>query len=205
MMQPLPGSVRRYLRTASTKTKGSRSFKSEVFGNEWDGFVEQWAPVIHEFVLQALGPYGREPLPVILPLEEAAHAAWATASFDPGTGQVRLSSSVAGSPGTILEKLTHEMTHGSLNDFPEGDPFYEEGQVDYTVWLLSHAPVWGGHREAMIQAAEYNIAQRRDRALRLGTDYDRKRWAGGLHAMYAYGPFNVARLRAKKLEGDLTW
>jgi hypothetical protein len=204
-MSTLPRSVQRYLRTASLKTSTLKPFESKVFGNEWDGFVEVWAPIIHDFVMQALGPYGREPLPVILPLPDAAHAAWATASFDPMSGQVRLSSSVAGSPGTILEKLTHEMTHGSLNDFPEGDPFYEEGQVDYTVWLLAHAPVWKEHREAMIVAAEYNIAQRRYRALRIGTDYDRKRWAGGLHAMYAYGPFNVARLRAKKLAGDLTW
>ncbi len=128
----------------------------------------------------------------------------ATASFA-ANGQVRLSATVAGSPGTILEKLTHEFTHGSLNDFPEGDPFYEEGYVDYSVWVMAHAPVWGEHREAMIQAAEYNIAQRRERALRLGSDYDRKRWAGGVYAMHALGPFIIASLRMKKLEGNLTW
>ncbi len=205
VMPPIPGSVHRYLRTASLKTAAQQPFASEVFGNEWDGFVEQWAPLIYSFVLQALGPYGREPLPTILPLEEAQHAAWATASFDPGSGQVRLSSSVAGNPGTILEKLTHEFTHGSLNDFPEGDPFYEEGFVDYSVWVMAHAPVWGEHREAMIAAAEYNIAQRRDRAMRLGTDYDRKRWAGGMYAMFAHGPFIVASLRTKKMEGTLAW
>jgi len=188
------------------KTAAQRSFTSQVFGNpEWDGFVEQWAPIIHDFVGQALGTYGREPLSVILPLEEAAHAAWATASFDPGTGQTRLSSSVAGSPGTILEKLCHEFTHGSLNDFPEGDPFYEEGFVDYSVWVMAHAPVWKEHREAMITAAEYNIAQRRERAMKEISDWDRKRWAGGLFAMYARGPFIIAGLRMKKYEGNYSW
>ena len=205
-MTPIPGSVQRYLRTASLKTTAARSFECLVFADpQWNAFVEQWAPVIYDFVGQALGPYGREPLPTILPLDAAAHAAWATASFDPGSGQVRLSDTVAGNAGQTLEKLCHEFIHGSLNDFPEGDPFYEEGQVDYSTWVLAHAPIWGEHREGMITAAEYNIAQRRERAMRIGTDYDRKRWAGGMHAMFAYGPFIIARLKTKKYEGDLSW
>lgn len=206
MTAKLPPKVVHQLRTASARTATTRTFKCSVFADPtWNAFVEQWAPVIYGFVEAALGPYGREPLPEILPLDAAAHAAWATASFDPRTGQVLLCPTTAGNPGQILEKLTHEFTHGSLNDFPEGDPFYEEGQVDYSVWVMAHAPIWGEHREAMIRAAEYNIAQRRDRAMRTGTDYDRKRWAGGMHAMFAFGPFIIARLRAKKQEGDYSW
>lgn len=206
MKQQIPGTVQRYLRTASLKTANEKTFVSRVFQDpQWNAFVEQWAPTIHGFVQNALGPYGREPHGVIVPLSDAAHAAWATASFNPATGQVCLSDATAGNPGQILEKLTHEMVHGSLNDFPEGDPFYEEGQVDYSVWVLAHAPVWGEHREAMIQAAEYNIAQRRERAFSTGTDYDRKRWAGGVYAMYAKGPFIIASLRSKKQEGDFSW
>lgn len=202
----MPLAVRKTLRTASQKTAGSRSFQCSVFEDAaWNTFVETWAPVIYDFVGHALGPYGRQPRPEILPLSAADHASWATASFEPSTGQVRLSTSVQGNPGQTLEKLCHEFIHGSLNDFPEGDPFYEEGQVDYSTWVLAHAPIWGEHREAMIKAAAYNIAQRRERAFRTGVDYDRKRWAGGLHAMYAYGPFIITRLKMKKLEGDLSW
>jgi hypothetical protein len=50
-----------------------------------------------------------------------------------------------------------------------------------------------------------NIRNRRDRALKTGSDYDRKRWAGGVYAMTMHGPFVVASLRMKKEEGNLTW
>lgn len=201
----LPDKVAHHLRTATRKTTANRSFQCSAFSPQWNSFVEHWAPIVHSFVEQALGPYGTEPGSEIVALPDAAHAAWATASFNPMNGQVCLSPVVEGNPGQTLEKLTHEFTHGSLAQFPEGDPFYEEGQVDYSVWVLAHAPVWGEHREAMIHAAEYNIAQRRDRAFRTGVDYDRKRWAGGLHAMYAYGPFIITRLATKKREGDFSW
>lgn len=192
------------LRVASTVTP-VRSFRCQVFGGPWDGFVEQWAPIVHAFVLGALGPYGTEPAETILGLNEADHASGATASFQPGTGQVRICSTVAGRPGQTLEKLTHEFIHGSLADFPEGDPFYEEGMVDYSTWLLAHAPVWGEHRLAMIDAAAYNIAQRRDRAMKGVSDYDKKRWAGGTYAMLAKGPWAVAELKMKKAEGIYVW
>jgi hypothetical protein len=138
-------------------------------------------------------------------MADGMHSAGATASFNPMTGQICLSTSVSGKPGQTLEKLTHEMIHGSLAAFPEGDPFYEESYVDYSVWVMAHAPAWNPYRDAMIEAAAFNIKFRRERALATNTDYDRKRWAGGVYAMLAYGPFIIARLRNKKLEGDLTW
>lgn len=110
-----------------------------------------------------------------------------------------------GRAGITLEKLTHEMVHASLDGFPEGDPFYEEGQVDYSVWLLAHAPVWGEHRTAMIEAAAYNIKQRRERAMRDTSDYDRKRWAGGVFAAQCHGPYLIGRLRDRKAEGTWKW
>ena len=206
VMTTLPATVRGHLRTASMKTGATRTFTCSVFPDpQWNTFVETWAPIVYDFVGHALGPYGREPLPEILPLDAAAHAGWATASFEPETGQVRLSHSVQGNPGQTLEKLTHEFTHGSLNDFPGGDPFYDEGYVDYSVWVMAHAPVWGEHRESMIQAAAYNIAQRRERAMASLSDWDRKRWAGGVFAMYAKGPFIIAGLKMKKYEKDYSW
>jgi len=205
-MTPIPGSVQRTLRLASLKTAAQRTFRCEVFEDpSWNQFVEDWAPVVHSFVGNALGPYGMEPAEEILPLGDAEHAAWATASFNPADGQVRISHIVQGNPGQTLEKICHEFTHGSLAQFPEGDCFYEESQVDYSVWVMAHAPIWGVHREAMVHAAEYNIAQRRDRAMRTDTDYDRKRWAGGIYAMFAYGPFIIARLKQKKMAGDYSW
>ena len=206
-MPSLPPEVERHLEAASTRSKtASVQFSSAICGNEWDRFIERWATISYGFIAQALGPYQMPPQPVILPLTDGAHCAGANASFDPGNGQIRLSPSVVqDKPGITLEKITHELTHASLASFPEGDPFYEESIVDYSVWVMAHAPVWGEHREAMIKAADFNIKCRRDRAFRTQTDYDRKRWAGGICVAMIQGPWIVTRLRAKKLEGDLTW
>lgn len=204
----LPSDVQDLLNEASKPRKVANlapAFKCEVFGGPWDQFVELWAPRIYTFVANALGPYQQEPLPQILKLPDGMHSAGATASFDPSDGRVRIATSVEGKPGQTLEKLTHEFTHASLAAFPEGDPFYEEGQVDYATWLMAHAPIWQPYRDQMIEAAAFNISQRRDRAMRGGSDWDRKRWAGGLFAMTAYGPHLISRLRGKKLEGNLTW
>lgn len=129
----------------------------------------------------------------------------ATASFDMISGQIRLCASVEDNPGQTLEKLAHEMTHGSLSRFPSEDCFYDEGYVDYSTWILAHAPIWKGYRESMIIAAEKNISMRRDRAMKDLSDYDRKRWAGGLYAALAYGPSLITRLRMRKDEGNFTW
>ena len=209
----LPDQVHRFLRTASDESDEipqslNRQFHSIVFGGdtEWDGFIEEWAPKIHSFLIRALGPFGKEPLREIIPLPDGDHSAGATASFDTYTGQVRISPSTEDKPGQILEKLCHEFTHGSLNDFQPGDDvFYAEGFVDYSVWVLSHAPVWGEYRQAMVKAASYNIEVRRKRALMDLSDWDRKRWAGGLYASISRGPFVIASLRHRKLEGILTW
>jgi hypothetical protein len=195
------------LRTASTKAKqAGRPFECRAFQSPaWNAFTEEWAPRVYGFLIEALGPMGQEPHNIILPLPAGHHMAWATASFEPGSGQIRLSDSIEGQPGQTLEKLCHEMTHASLAQFPEGDSFTEEGFVDYSVWCMAHAPVWGPHREAMVQAAAYNIAQRRDRALRQVSDWDVKRWAGGLYANVAFGPFIVSRLKMRKAEGNFNW
>jgi hypothetical protein len=177
-----------------------------VCGTEWDGFIEKWAAVCYGFVAEALGPYATEPLPTILTIHDGAHSGGANASFEPGSGQVRLSPSIVeGKPGTTLEKLTHELTHASLSAFPEGDPFYEESYVDYGVWVMAHAPIWGMYRQDMIDAAAFNIACRRDRAMRDLSDYDRKRWAGGLFCSAMHGPWIIAKLRMRKLVGNLQW
>lgn len=206
-MAELPAQVLADLRQASFSTRtASMRFQSNICGNDWDHFIESWASKAYGFVAQALGPYHKQPLPVIEAVEEAYHSAGVNASFEPNTGQIRLVPSiVCNKPGTTLEKLTHELIHASLNDFPEGDPFYEEGQVDYSTWVLAHAPIWEPHSKQMVEAAEFNIKCRRERAFKTQTDYDRKRWAGGVYAALAYGPHIIARLRQKKIEGDLTW
>jgi hypothetical protein len=205
-MKPLPPDADHHLRNASRLVRAEKRFDCQAFPSpEWNAFVNQWAPVVYDFLLHALGPFATEPLPTILPMHDGDHAAWATASFQPMTGQIHLSPVIEGRPGQTLEKLCHEMTHASLANFPEGDPFYEEGFVDYAVWVMSHAPIWGEHREAMFHAAEYNIAQRRERAEKTISDWDVKRWAGGTYAMLFKGPFIIAHLKMHKAEGNLTW
>lgn len=191
------------LRQASNAPVG-QSFTCQVFGSPWDGFVELWAPRIHAFVREALGPYAVNPLPLILPISDGFHASGANASFAMN-GQICLATHMDGDPGVTLEKLTHEMVHASLAAFPEGDPFYEEAVADYGTWIMAHAPCWEPYREVMVKAAEDNIRNRRERALKTGTDYDRKRWAGGIFMSVMYGPYVISTFRQRKLEGNLTW
>ena len=207
MVTVWPQEIMQLLTHASrrTRTASTKKFTCEVFDSPWNQFVEEWAPRIYTFLGQALGPYNEEPLPEILQLPDGMHSAGATASYTPGSGQIHVCASVENKPGQTLEKLTHEMTHASLAHFPDGDPFYEESQVDYSVWVMAHAPVWGQYRDDMIKAAAFNIRMRRERALKTHTDYDCKRWAGGVFAMMAYGPLIVARLRQKKMTQDYTW
>jgi hypothetical protein len=191
---------------SSTKTAAEAPrFTCRVFNSPWDQFVELWAPRIYAFVGHALGPYGKTPLPEIKRMPDAEHTSGATASFQPDTGQVRLSTSVEGKAGQTLEKLTHEFTHGSLALFPEGDAFYEEGFVDYSVWVMAHAPAWEPYRDQMIEAAAFNITMRRERAMMDMSDWDRKRWAGGLYASLSRGPLVIASLKQRKMEGTLYW
>lgn len=210
MMGAFPEDVDRMLRRASAFSSRTAAvaprFTSKICGTPWDKFIEEWAPRCYAFVAHALGPYAKEPLPEILAITDAAHSGGVNASFQPNNGQIRLSASVVeGNPGLTLEKLTHELTHASLAAFPEGDPFYEEGYVDFSVWVMAHAPVWGEHQQSMIEAAAFNIECRRDRALRDLSDYDRKRWAGGLYCSLTWGPWIVTRLRMRKETGELSW
>jgi len=205
VMNELPEPVMDYLRTASTGAKSSKQFKSLVFGSESDRFVEEWVPRIYSYLIQALGPFGTEPLPTIHPMSDGMHMSGATASFDMQSGQVSLCPSVEGNPGQILEKLTHELVHGSYSQFPSNDPFYDEGYVDFSTWVLVHAPIYGGYRQQAIDAAAYNIKMRRERAMRNNSDYDRKRWAGGTFASMFLGPMLIHRMKMKKSEGDFTW
>ena len=202
----MPEPVEALLKEASIAPKTAAThFQCRVFNSPWDQFVEQWATVAYTFVSHALAGYAQEPLPEILPIHDGAHSAGANASFNPANGQICISSVVENRPGITLEKLTHELTHAALNDFPEGDSFYEEGFVDFSVWVMAHAPAWGQFQEEMIKAAAYNIKVRRERAKRDLSDWDRKRWAGGLFASAVHGPYIVARLRQRKMEGDLRW
>lgn len=204
-MTEMPKGVHNILRQASAAVP-RRQFTCGMFPPHWNLFVEEWAPKIHAFVEDALGQYGTQPKSIILPLSDGFHAACANASFDLMSGQISLGTHLVDQPGATLEKLCHEMLHGSLSQFPEGDPFYDEGMAaDYPTWVLAHAPIWGEYRQDMIQAAADNIRNRRERALKTGTDYDRKRWAGGLFAMTAYGPYIISMLRQRKAEGNFTW
>jgi len=204
-MNNFPASAMDYLRTAATQAKPTKQFKSLVFGNQWDQFVESWAPIIHGYLLQALGPFGTEPLPTILPMSDGMHMSGATASFDMQSGQLSLCPSVGGNPGQTLEKLTHEMVHGSYSQFPSNDEFYDEGFVDFSTWVLVHSPTYGKYRQQAIDAAAFNIKMRRERAAKTGSDYDRKRWAGGTYASIFLGPMLIHSMRMKKAEGDFTW
>ena len=194
-------------KTGSVKTsaENTKEFKCLVFNSDWDKFVEEWTPKIYHYLIGALGPFGREPLPTILPMSPGQHMSGATASFDMETGQVKLCPSVEGNPGQTLEKLTHEFTHGSYALFPTEDCFYDEGYVDFSVWVLAHSPTYNPYRQQIIDAAAYNIKMRRERAMRNLSDYDRKRWAGGTFASMFYGPMILHHMKRKKAEGDYTW
>jgi hypothetical protein len=200
-----PKNAMQDLRRASfAANPAPRRFICRILSTESNAFVEAWAPRCYAFIKEALGPYQTEPLEEIGLVSDGLHASGANASFA-SNGRVALSTVVDGKPGMILEKLTHELTHASLSDFPEGDPFYEEGFVDFSVWVMSHAPFWGEHQAAMQESAARNIAIRRERAMLDQNDYDRKRWAGGLFASVSRGPYIVSTLRMKKEAGDLTW
>ena len=138
-MDTFPIPVTNYLRKASIKSSSQKKFVSRVFEKpEYNQFVEEWLPKIHGFLIEALGPFGTEPLPTILPMNDGSHMSGATASFEMVSGQVTLCPSVEGNPGQILEKLTHELVHGSYSKFPSDDVFYDEGFVDYSTWTLVH-------------------------------------------------------------------
>jgi hypothetical protein len=205
VIENLPESVANYLRLASVRAKASKQFKSLVFGSASDEFVEDWTSRIYSYLVQALGPFGTEPIPVIHPMSDGMHMSGATASFDIQSGQICLCPSVEGNPGQILEKLTHELTHGSYSQFPSGDPFYDEGAVDFSTWVLVHAPIYEPYRQQAIDAAAYNIKMRRERALRDNSDYDRKRWAGGTFYSMFIGPMLIHRMKMRKAEGNFTW
>jgi hypothetical protein len=187
------------------KAKSSKQFKSLILNSEEDLFIEEWAAKIHGYLIEALGPFGTEPLPIILPMSYGMHMSGATASFDMHTGQMTLCPSVGGNPGQILEKITHEMVHGQYSQWPSEDEFFDEGFTDFSTWLLVHAPIYGQYRQQAIDSAAYNIKMRRERAMKGLSEYDKKRWAGGVFAMMAYGPMLLNRMRMKKAEGDFTW
>lgn len=194
-----------YLKVASLKAQSTKTFTSQVFGTETDLFLEEWASKIYGYLVEALGPFGTEPLETIIPMSEGMHMSGATASFDMQSGQISLCSSTEGNPGQILEKITHELVHGSYSQFPSNDVFYDEGAVDFSTWILVHAPIYGIYRQQAIDAAAFNIKMRRERAMKNSSDYDRKRWAGGVFYSMFLGPMLIHRMKMKKAEGDFTW
>ena len=207
-MPPIPPEVAGMMKSATrtAKTASSKKFTCNICGNDWDRFIEKWAEVSYAFVGEAFGGYHTEPQSEIIAMPDSQHTAGANASFNIVTGQVTLCPSVVqDKPGITLEKITHEFTHGALAGFPEGDAFMEEGYVDYSVWVMSHAPIWNPWGRDMVEAANYNIKCRREKAMKNQSDYDRKRWAGGLFASTALGPWIISHLKMRKLEGNLTW
>jgi hypothetical protein len=206
----LPHRAQNYLdnisrRLIRKRTAGYVKFQSQVCGNEWDVFIEQMADKCYKFLQECLGPFQKEPLPIILPMGDGFHMSGANASFSPSTGQIELCARyIYNKPGTTLEKVCHELLHANLNDFPEGDPFYEEGYIDYSIWVIAHSPWWEPHRDDMIKAAAHNIHVRKEKAIHDLSDYDRKRWAGGIYCSLTHGPWILSKLRAAKTE-DLQW
>jgi len=186
-------------RRASTLPK----FRCTIFDPRWNSFVESWAPRIYRFVEQALGPYGTTVDGVIEEIDCGSYMAGANASFDLDSGKIKLSLPLEGNSGRTLEKMCHEMVHASLAKFPQNDPFYDEGFVDFTVFILGHADIW--HPYDMLGAAAENIETRKKRAMLDQSDYDRKRWAGGLFASVSRGPWIVETLKMRKAEGNYQW
>lgn len=169
-------------------------FKSLVFSSPTaNAFLERWAEVSYMAIHRVLGDFQTEPLAVLLPLEEFMKAEGATASFETGKGQIRISADIERQPGAILEKITHELIHGSLDKMPAGDEFFEEGFVDYSTFLMAHLPVWGRYGQAMKDAAIFNIQKRKPT----------RRWAGGFYASRKYGKNLLSHLREAKK--SLTW
>ena len=84
-MPSFPNEVHHRLRMASSRAiTASRPFRCVAFKSpEWNAFTEAWAPRIYGFLIEALGPMGKEPMPTILPMSAGHHMAWATASFGP--------------------------------------------------------------------------------------------------------------------------
>lgn len=191
------------------KTASSPStpeFTSSVCGSQWDLFIASWMNKSYIFVEQSLGAYQKQPKKHVLPLHDSKYTSGVNACYNPSDGQIRLSRlAVEGESGVTLEKITHELIHASLSDFPEGDPFYEEGAVDYMVLVMAHSPFWEPYRSAMVTAARRNLELRRDRALKTRTDYTAKRWYGACFMAETYGPWIVERFREKKLTGELVW
>lgn len=179
----------------------------QVFRPDWNLFVESWAAKIHPMLLDVLGPYGTEPHPHILPLNVMALGKVApSASFDMDSGQIQLTPAMEGDAGRTLEKLTHEMVHGSLANFPSEDEFFDEGFVDFSVLLLSEQPVYGDLGPLMKRSAQQNLARR----IKMGmapnaTRYDFRRASGAIHAKLTYGHGLIEHLRNQKLNQTFEW
>ena len=103
-MTAIPEQVQQHLVEVSYRPKtASQRFSCNIFGTEWDSFVETWATICYEFVAEALGPYGKEPAIEIGVVSDAAHTAGANASYAPWSGQISLCPSyVKNRPGTTL-------------------------------------------------------------------------------------------------------
>lgn len=179
----------------------------QVFSPEWNSFVVKWAGKIKPFLEEVLGPYGTEPLPHILPLNVMAIGKVPpSASFDMSTGQIQLTAAMEGDPGRTLEKLTHEMVHGSLSQFPSEDEFYDEGFVDYSTLLLSAAPIYGPFGPAMAKSAQGNLFRRIKQGKQAdATIYDQRRASGSIHAKLTYGQGLLEHLRNQKLARTYEW
>jgi hypothetical protein len=179
----------------------------KVFQPEWNSFVEEWAGKVFPYLEEVLGPYGTKPMTTILPLDvESPGSVPPSASFNLLSGQIQLHPSMEGDAGRTLEKLTHEMVHGSLALFPSNDEFYDEGYVDYSTLLLSDAPLYGKLGSAMKASAQGNIQRRVRQGFAVGANrYDQRRARGSIFAKMTHGDGLLSYLKSQKLNGSYQW
>jgi hypothetical protein len=196
------------LETASHTELPVWQVECDVFSSpDWNAFVVHWAGKIKPFLELVLGPYGTEPASRILPLRAIVVGNVApSASFDMVTGQIELTPSMEGDPGRTLEKLTHEMLHGSLSRFPSDDEFYDEGFVDLSTLLLSQASIYGELGPLMEKSARGNLVRRIKSGMQPNANpYDRRRACGAIHAKLTYGAGLIQHLRTQKMNGTFEW
>jgi hypothetical protein len=181
------------------------AFTCELFANDqWNSFVEQWASVAHAVVLDATGPFDREPSSVIARAPEQNYQ-------DTGftgmylNGQIFMHPSLQGDPGKTLRVITHEMLHASLDGFPSTDVFYAEGFVDYATMVLAQREEWAALGTAMIADTQDWAEFRQAQALKCRCDIDAKRWMGFVFAATAYAEGICDGLKAAKSLRPRSW
>lgn len=182
-----------------------RTFTCEASDNaRWNAFVGQWASVAYDLVLDATGPFDREPDSVIerAPEQNYQHSGFTGMYLE---GQIYLHPSLQDDPGKTVLLMTHEMLHASLQDFPPEETFYVEGFADYATMLLALRDEWGPMAQDIRWASKKLVEFRKGQALKCRCDTDAKRWAGFVFAGAAYGPDILSALKISKTLNPRSW